>query len=71
VGEDEAEAADLLEARHRKGANDSLSWWGSVDQFAEHLRDLADAGATWAIMVLAGPPGRRELVADRVLPALS
>lgn len=71
VGEHEAEAANLLEARHRKGVNDSLSWWGSVDRFAEHLRDLADAGATWAIMVLAGPPGRRELVADRVLPALS
>ena len=71
VGEDERDAAALLEARHRKRANDSLSWSGSVDRLAEHLRNLADAGATWAIMVLAGPPGRRELVAERVLPALS
>ena len=71
VGEDEAEAEKLLEARHQKGMNDSLSWWGCADRFAEHLRDLADAGATWVIVVLAGPPGRRELLAERVLPTLS
>src|SRR5207249_1376565 len=56
VGEDEAEAGRLLDARHRKGTNDTLAWSGSADRFAEHLHDLADAGATWAIMVLAGPP---------------
>jgi alkanesulfonate monooxygenase SsuD/methylene tetrahydromethanopterin reductase-like flavin-dependent oxidoreductase (luciferase family) len=71
VGEDEAEAERLLEARHRKAMSDSLSWSGSVDRLAQHLHDLADAGATWVIMVLAGPPGRRELVAERVLPGLS
>ena len=31
---------------------------------------LAGAGATWAILVLAGPPDRRLLMAERVLPAL-
>ena len=71
VGEDDAEAEHLVEARHRKAMNDSLSWSGSADRLAEHLRDLAAAGATWAIMVLAGPPGRRELVAERILPALA
>jgi alkanesulfonate monooxygenase SsuD/methylene tetrahydromethanopterin reductase-like flavin-dependent oxidoreductase (luciferase family) len=71
VGVDEAEADRLLEARHQKGTNDTLAWSGSADRFVQHLHDLADAGATWAIMVLAGPPGRRELVAERVLPALS
>ena len=71
VGEDEGEAKRLLEARHQKGVNDSVSWCGSADGLSEHLRDLADAGATWVIMVLAGPPGRRELLAERVLPRLS
>jgi alkanesulfonate monooxygenase SsuD/methylene tetrahydromethanopterin reductase-like flavin-dependent oxidoreductase (luciferase family) len=71
VGEDEAEAERLLEARHQKAMSDSLSWSGSVERLAQHLHDLADAGATWVIMVLAGPPGRRELVAERVLPGLS
>ena len=71
MGEDQDEATRLLEARHQRGMNDSLSWWGSADGLTEHLRDLADAGATWAIMVLAGPAGRRELLAERVLPGLS
>jgi alkanesulfonate monooxygenase SsuD/methylene tetrahydromethanopterin reductase-like flavin-dependent oxidoreductase (luciferase family) len=71
VGEDEAEAADLVEARREKGMDDSLAWSGSANGFAGHLRDLAEAGATWAIMVLAGPAGRRELVAERVLTSLS
>lgn len=71
VGEDQMEADRLLEARHKKGMSDSLAWSGSAERFSHHLRDLADAGASWAIMVLAGPAGRRELLAERVLPALS
>ena len=71
VGEDEDEATRLMEARHQRGMNDSVSWSGSADGLTKHLRDLADAGATWAIMVLAGPAGRRELMAERVLPGLS
>jgi alkanesulfonate monooxygenase SsuD/methylene tetrahydromethanopterin reductase-like flavin-dependent oxidoreductase (luciferase family) len=70
LGEDDAEVERLLEARHRKGMTDDLAWSGAVDRFAEHLRDLAEAGATWTIMVLAGPAGRRELMAERVLPLL-
>jgi alkanesulfonate monooxygenase SsuD/methylene tetrahydromethanopterin reductase-like flavin-dependent oxidoreductase (luciferase family) len=70
LGEDDAEVERLLEARHRKGMTDDLAWSGPVDRFAEHLSDLAEAGATWTIMVLAGPAGRRELMAERVLPHL-
>jgi alkanesulfonate monooxygenase SsuD/methylene tetrahydromethanopterin reductase-like flavin-dependent oxidoreductase (luciferase family) len=70
VGEDQAEAARLVEARAAKGTTDGVAWAGPADRFAEYLRDLAHAGASWAIMVLAGPPGRRELLAERVLPAL-
>jgi alkanesulfonate monooxygenase SsuD/methylene tetrahydromethanopterin reductase-like flavin-dependent oxidoreductase (luciferase family) len=70
VGEDQAEVQRMLDDRHRKGMADDLAWSGPAAGFAEHLLDLADAGASWAIMVLAGPPGRRQLVADRVLSLL-
>lgn len=71
VGEDEAESRSLLSDRERRGMADGVAWAGAAEAFAGHLRDLADAGATWAIMVLAGPAGRRELLAERVLPALA
>lgn len=70
VGEDDAEVDALLERRRRRNVIDALAWAGTIDRFTEHLRDLADAGATWAIMVVAGPAGRRELIAERVLPNL-
>lgn len=70
VGEDEREVARLMEDRRRKAMSDGVAWAGPVDRLPGHLRALAAAGATWAIMVLAGPAGRRELMAERVLPAL-
>jgi alkanesulfonate monooxygenase SsuD/methylene tetrahydromethanopterin reductase-like flavin-dependent oxidoreductase (luciferase family) len=70
VGEDDEEVEALLERRHRSNMIDALAWSGTAERFVEHLRDLADAGATWAIMVVAGPAGRRELIAERVLPSL-
>jgi alkanesulfonate monooxygenase SsuD/methylene tetrahydromethanopterin reductase-like flavin-dependent oxidoreductase (luciferase family) len=68
VGEDQQEADRLLAERERKGMADVVAWAGPAEGFAAHLRELAAAGATWAIMVLAGPGDRRRLVADRVLP---
>jgi len=70
LGEDENEVARLLESRHNRGMTDDLAWSGPAERFAEYARDLAEAGATWVIMVLAGPSGRRELLAERVLPLL-
>lgn len=70
VAEDEAEARRLLAERERKGMADGVAWAGPAEAFGAYLRDLADAGATWAIVVLAGPPGRRELIAERVLPGI-
>jgi alkanesulfonate monooxygenase SsuD/methylene tetrahydromethanopterin reductase-like flavin-dependent oxidoreductase (luciferase family) len=69
VGVDDVETAAMLEER-RAGGMPEPAWQGSTDGFAEHLRSLASAGATWAIVVLAGRSGRRELIAERVLPAL-
>jgi alkanesulfonate monooxygenase SsuD/methylene tetrahydromethanopterin reductase-like flavin-dependent oxidoreductase (luciferase family) len=70
VGENEAEAELFAESRRRKNMIDAVSWMGGVDRFAEHIHALAAAGATWVVMVLAGPAGRRELLSERVLPGL-
>jgi alkanesulfonate monooxygenase SsuD/methylene tetrahydromethanopterin reductase-like flavin-dependent oxidoreductase (luciferase family) len=69
VGEDDAEAKTLAAARQEKGI-DALGFHGSAESFAGFLGDLADAGATWAVVVLAGPGDRRSLVGERTLPAL-
>jgi alkanesulfonate monooxygenase SsuD/methylene tetrahydromethanopterin reductase-like flavin-dependent oxidoreductase (luciferase family) len=71
VGEDDAEVETLLERRRRRNMIDELAWSGTADRFVEHLHDLAEAGATWAIMVVAGPADRRQLLAERVLPHLA
>jgi alkanesulfonate monooxygenase SsuD/methylene tetrahydromethanopterin reductase-like flavin-dependent oxidoreductase (luciferase family) len=71
VGEDEEESQRLVEDRRKRGMDDGVAFAGSATRFAEYARELADAGATWAIVVLAGPPGRRQLLAERVLPALA
>jgi alkanesulfonate monooxygenase SsuD/methylene tetrahydromethanopterin reductase-like flavin-dependent oxidoreductase (luciferase family) len=70
VGTDDAEVQMLLERRRRSNMIDALAWSGTAERFVEHLRELADAGATWAIMVVAGPADRRALIAERVLPHL-
>jgi alkanesulfonate monooxygenase SsuD/methylene tetrahydromethanopterin reductase-like flavin-dependent oxidoreductase (luciferase family) len=71
VGEDDAEAEALLERRRSRNMIDELAWWGTAERFVEHLHDLTEAGATWAIMVVAGPADRRQLLAERVLPHLA
>jgi alkanesulfonate monooxygenase SsuD/methylene tetrahydromethanopterin reductase-like flavin-dependent oxidoreductase (luciferase family) len=70
VGDSEEDARRRLDERRRKGM-DTVAWSGGADRFVEFLSALADAGATWAILVLAGPADRRELLAERVLPALA
>jgi alkanesulfonate monooxygenase SsuD/methylene tetrahydromethanopterin reductase-like flavin-dependent oxidoreductase (luciferase family) len=69
VGEDDAEAKSLAATREEKGI-DALGFHGSPEAFAGFLGDLAEAGASWAIVVLAGPGDRRTLVGERTLPAL-
>jgi alkanesulfonate monooxygenase SsuD/methylene tetrahydromethanopterin reductase-like flavin-dependent oxidoreductase (luciferase family) len=70
VAKSDEVAEELLEQRHRRGM-DAVAWTGGTEHFTEFLSELAAAGATWAIVVLAGPPGARELLAERVLPALA
>jgi alkanesulfonate monooxygenase SsuD/methylene tetrahydromethanopterin reductase-like flavin-dependent oxidoreductase (luciferase family) len=70
VGETRDEVSLLLEERRRKGMDD-LAFAGDPDDLVSFLLDLSRARATWAVLLLAGPSGRRELVAERVLPNLS
>lgn len=70
VGETDEEATSLLEARRARGMADP-AWTGSAAGLAAFLRSLAGAGASWAVVMAAGAPGRRELLAERVLPLLA
>jgi alkanesulfonate monooxygenase SsuD/methylene tetrahydromethanopterin reductase-like flavin-dependent oxidoreductase (luciferase family) len=63
VGEDEADADRLARARRERGMTTEDVWIGSAERFAEHVRALADAGATWVIVVPAGPADRAEVIA--------
>jgi alkanesulfonate monooxygenase SsuD/methylene tetrahydromethanopterin reductase-like flavin-dependent oxidoreductase (luciferase family) len=70
AGRDRAETGELVARRRARGLDDE-AWTGTADDLAEHLGRLETSGATWAVMVLAGPADRRRLVAQKVLPALS
>ena len=63
MGEDELEAEDLLARRRARGMPDDGLWCGSVGRFAETVGSLGDAGATWVVLVPAGPADRVELLA--------
>ena len=69
AGTDDAETKALLEKRRASGIEEP-DWAGTTDELTAFLRDLESAGATWAVMVLAGPADRRSLLGDTVLPAL-
>ena len=67
VGEDEREAEVLLARRRARGMPDDGLWVGSAERFAETARSLEEAGATWGVLVPAGPPDRVELLAATLL----
>lgn len=69
VGADRAELAALSERRRARGLDDE-AWEGTAEDLIEQIQALGSAGATWTIMVAAGPADRRALLAERVLPAL-
>jgi alkanesulfonate monooxygenase SsuD/methylene tetrahydromethanopterin reductase-like flavin-dependent oxidoreductase (luciferase family) len=71
VGADEREAEDLLRARRINSPIEADLWNGSTDAFVEHLRALADAGATWAVVQPSGPPDRIDVIAEKALPQVS
>lgn len=70
VGEDDAETQDLLDRRKGRGMDDRI-WAGTTAQLTAFFLGLEGAGATWAVLVPAGPKDRAALIAREVLPALS
>ena len=69
VGADEADTRDLAQRRRDRGIDDA-DWTGTVDELSRFFTELEEAGATWAVVVLAGPADRRQLISERVLPGL-
>lgn len=70
VGRDGSEAAGLGQARRDRGIRgDAVA--DDPGSAARWLSDLAAAGATWAILLAAGPADRLELIGEDVLPLLA
>jgi alkanesulfonate monooxygenase SsuD/methylene tetrahydromethanopterin reductase-like flavin-dependent oxidoreductase (luciferase family) len=69
VGADGDELAELQERRRSRGFTDE-AWAGTPDDLVGFLESLRASGASWAVLVAAGPPDRRRLLAERVLPSL-
>lgn len=67
---DPPELKELLERRRARGLDDE-AWTGTTEELAALLQALEAAGATWAVIVPAGPADRRQLIAKEVLPALA
>ena len=69
MGEDQAETERLASERADRGVplGDLTA---PAEAVVERLGELSAAGASWAILLLAGPPDRRALFAEHVLPAL-
>ncbi len=68
VGESEDEAGAMLNARYKKGMLETNVWAGSADSLTWWFEGLETAGASWAVLVAAGPVDRADLVAYRVFP---
>jgi alkanesulfonate monooxygenase SsuD/methylene tetrahydromethanopterin reductase-like flavin-dependent oxidoreductase (luciferase family) len=67
---DPNELKELVERRRARGFDDE-AWTGTTEELTTFLQGLEAAGATWAVMVPAGPADRRALIAKEVLPALA
>jgi alkanesulfonate monooxygenase SsuD/methylene tetrahydromethanopterin reductase-like flavin-dependent oxidoreductase (luciferase family) len=68
VGSDRRDTDRLLAERRAKGTSMRDVWVGDVEALRGRLDALHAHGATWAILLLAGPRDRMQLVADQVLP---
>jgi len=70
AGTDEREVGDLVERRRARGMDDE-AWTGTAEELVGFIDALGGSGASWVIMVLAGPADRRALLAERVLPSVA
>ncbi len=70
VGRDEDEAGAMLNERYRRNMLETNVWAGNAHSLIWWLEGLGTAGATWAVLVPAGPADRVEMIAEEVFPHL-
>lgn len=63
VGRDDAELDRLLAERSQRGLSMDV-WHGTAARFAAFVRELADAGCDWTIVVPVGGADRVEVVSE-------
>lgn len=68
VGRDEDEAGEMLNQRFHRNMLETNVWAGSAHSLVWWLEGLGTAGATWAVLVPAGPSDRVEMIAEEVFP---
>lgn len=68
VGRDEDEAGAMLEERFRRNMLETNVWAGSAHSLIWWFEGLETAGASWAVLVPAGPLDRVEMIAREVFP---
>jgi alkanesulfonate monooxygenase SsuD/methylene tetrahydromethanopterin reductase-like flavin-dependent oxidoreductase (luciferase family) len=64
VGEDAADLDHLLADRRAKGLSTEGVWTGTASQLRGFVDALADAGATWFVVLPVGPADRLDLIAQ-------
>jgi alkanesulfonate monooxygenase SsuD/methylene tetrahydromethanopterin reductase-like flavin-dependent oxidoreductase (luciferase family) len=63
VGEDQADIDRLLVARAEKGLPVEGVWTGTADELRTFVSSLEAAGATWFVVLPAGPADRLDVIA--------
>jgi len=67
VGEDGADLERLLSARAAKGLSTEGVWTGTADELQGFVSALREAGATWFVVLPAGPVDRLDVIAGALL----
>jgi len=67
VGEDASDLERLLATRAAKGMSTDGVWTGTAAGLRSFVDDLGDAGATWFVVLPAGPPDRIDVIAAALI----
>jgi alkanesulfonate monooxygenase SsuD/methylene tetrahydromethanopterin reductase-like flavin-dependent oxidoreductase (luciferase family) len=68
VGEDERDLDRLREERERRGLSLDGVWTGTATELRTFVDRLDGSGATWFVVLPAGPPDRLDLIAATLRP---
>ena len=67
VGEDDADLERLLAARSAKGMSTDGVWTGTGAELRSFVDGLGEAGATWFVVLPAGPADRIDVIAAALI----